>query len=93
MIADRGEDVVLALADRQLLRVRDLWHPGAAGGDPLLGALHVGADRLSDRLCVRGLLRPFDSPSQPMLVLRHQPGQARAELTEDTEIRYVSPLL
>ncbi len=78
VIADRGEDLVLLLADRQLFRIPDLGHRGAPLGDPQLGFVDAVGDLGEDGRPGFGLTDParaVEPASQPLLIAQHQLGQ------------------
>ncbi len=85
VVADRGEDLVLLLTDRQVRGIGDLRH----GREPLpyaqRGRLDIGGD-LSDYrrtgLGVAYLARAVDTALQAALVTNHQIGQAFGQVGE-----------
>ncbi len=79
VVADRGEDLVLLLADRELFRVRDLGHRGAPLGDAQLRLLDAVGDLGEHGRSGFGLTDParaVESTPQPLLVAQHQLGQS-----------------
>ena len=74
VVADRGGDVVLALADRQLLGVGDRGHARTPRGHALLGGVDVGGDLVDDLLVSRfaPLAKAVDPALQTAPVEVHQ---------------------
>ena len=74
----------LRLADRQLLRVRQLGNRLPTAPNPLLGLVDVGGDARQDvgsRLSA-GLAEPVQPTAHPVRVTHHEPGQAGTQLVD-----------
>ena len=82
VLLDRRADLVLELADRQLFGVFDLGHARAARREAQLGLFDVGGDPREGGIAVASLAGAVEPPAQPLLVARHQLGQARTQRFE-----------
>src|SRR5690606_33561341 len=81
---DHLRKVVLALADGQFLRVRQLGNRLPTAPNPLLGLVDVGGDARQDvgsRLSA-GLAEPVQPTAHPVRVTHHEPGQAGTQLVD-----------
>ena len=91
VVADRGGDVVLALADRQVGRVRRPRQPVVPLAHAALRGVHLAAEPGERDLAVGLGGRPdgVEPPAQPAAVAVGQLGQPPAELVDDGLVRGV----